>query len=328
VLRYEGVENPDYGYARLLAERQGIELIAPAVSDELLTQHVDALVCALDRPYDSVRELGLFEMYRSLRARELPVALVGEGADEFNLGYYHVLPGFAKGGDRCATAAGFREVLYERSRDVARYFSAAFIDEGLVSSVIEHNVREYYDRADIPDPLYRMEYYYIRKFLKGRLDMHDRLAMANSIETRVPYCDDDVVMASLAVPPELNLSGGTEKAILRKAFADILPESIAHRRKYALSESTDTVLYRTILRSFDAELAKADDAIWDILDKRYAVELRTIAEERISAAERDTLHDHELTAGTPLGEPLAFRIRHLFVLLTFLRWYDLYFVGT
>ena len=105
-------------------------------------------------------------------------------------------------------------------------------------------------RVPSTNPMEQMEYYYAKKFLKYRLDANDRCAMAHSMEARVPFCDNEVVRASLAVPPALNLHGDTtEKEVLRRAFEDILPAEIARRPKYALPESRDVRLYRLILSS-------------------------------------------------------------------------------
>ena len=58
----------------------------------------------------------------------------------------------------------------------------------------------------------------------------------------MPFCDNEVVRASLAVPPALNLHGDTtEKEVLRRAFEDILPAEIARRPKYALLKAAMSV---------------------------------------------------------------------------------------
>ena len=70
------------------------------------------------------------------------------------------------------------------------------------------------------------------------LQRADRMTMAHSLEGRVPFLDIDLVSFALRLPPSLKLQGdeGTEKQILRKAFKDLIPESIANRPKKKFAE--------------------------------------------------------------------------------------------
>jgi len=59
----------------------------------------------------------------------------------------------------------------------------------------------------------------------------DRVAMANSIEGRVPFLDHHVIEFANRLPSHLKIRGLREKYLLRKAFADLLPAQIATRTK-------------------------------------------------------------------------------------------------
>jgi asparagine synthase (glutamine-hydrolysing) len=59
----------------------------------------------------------------------------------------------------------------------------------------------------------------------------DRASMACSLEVRAPFLDHHVVEFALRIPPEYKLRNGTHKVILKKAFADLLPEQIINRSK-------------------------------------------------------------------------------------------------
>jgi asparagine synthase (glutamine-hydrolysing) len=65
----------------------------------------------------------------------------------------------------------------------------------------------------------------------GSLVKVDRASMACSLEVRSPFLDHHVVEFAMRIPPEYKLQGGTSKAILRSAFADLLPPDIAIRGK-------------------------------------------------------------------------------------------------
>lgn len=60
----------------------------------------------------------------------------------------------------------------------------------------------------------------------------DRVAMAHSLEIRVPYLDYRIIDFMAKVPPTWKILGLSEKHILKKAFKGILPESITSRTKH------------------------------------------------------------------------------------------------
>lgn len=66
----------------------------------------------------------------------------------------------------------------------------------------------------------------------------DRMAMAHSLEGRVPFLDMDFVALSFAVPISQKIRGSQniEKWALRKACEDLLPEDIVWRTKEKFSE--------------------------------------------------------------------------------------------
>ena len=59
----------------------------------------------------------------------------------------------------------------------------------------------------------------------------DSMSMAASIESRVPFLDHVLVEFATNIPGSLQNRGLTGKQILKSAVADLLPNSILHRRK-------------------------------------------------------------------------------------------------
>lgn len=59
----------------------------------------------------------------------------------------------------------------------------------------------------------------------------NNLTAANGVLGRSPLFDRRVVEASFAIPPEHKLDGVIEKAVLKRAVADLLPDAILHRPK-------------------------------------------------------------------------------------------------
>ena len=58
------------------------------------------------------------------------------------------------------------------------------------------------------------------------------MAMANSVEIRLPYLDPNVVDFMAQVPGKWKILGLNEKHILKKAFKGILPDTITTRSKH------------------------------------------------------------------------------------------------
>jgi asparagine synthase (glutamine-hydrolysing) len=121
--------------------------------------------------------------------------------------------------------------LVSQSRD--RYFSAAMKDR----------LGDYLAYEDVPidpervrrwDPLNQSLYYGYKIHLPGLLLNHkgDRVAMANSVETRYPFLDENVIAFASKLHPSLKLRGlMRDKYLLRQAAARVLPKEAAFRKK-------------------------------------------------------------------------------------------------
>jgi asparagine synthase (glutamine-hydrolysing) len=81
--------------------------------------------------------------------------------------------------------------------------------------------------------LNRDQYVEAQTLLSGYLlcSQGDRVAMANSIEGRVPFLDHRVIEFANRLPPHYKLRGLTEKAILRRSVRDLLPAKVLDRVK-------------------------------------------------------------------------------------------------
>lgn len=82
-------------------------------------------------------------------------------------------------------------------------------------------------------PLARDQYVEAKTLMAGYLlsSQGDRVAMANSIEGRFPFLDHRLIEFANRLPAHWKLRGLTEKHILRRALAPLLPPAIASRTK-------------------------------------------------------------------------------------------------
>ena len=88
----------------------------------------------------------------------------------------------------------------------------------------------------------------------------DRAWMANGVVYQTPFLDAKIVTFAKKIPMAWKIYGERqiEKFILREAFRDILPESIANREKlrFAMGVGTDDVMDAVVSRIIDPEEIK------------------------------------------------------------------------
>ena len=130
-------------------------------------------------------------------------------------------PGYAHG-TRWATTRRLWNLFSEDVRSQLRT-AAATVDPGI----------------DLPaefagwEPLARDQYVEAKTLLEGYLlsSQGDRVAMAHSVEGRVPFLDHRIVEFAATLPARYKLRGLHEKAVLKAALADLLPAEICARTK-------------------------------------------------------------------------------------------------
>lgn len=71
----------------------------------------------------------------------------------------------------------------------------------------------------------------IHYFMTALLERKDRMSMASGVEVRVPFADHRILEYVYNLPWELKYQGGVEKALLRQAMKDYLPEAFLKRKK-------------------------------------------------------------------------------------------------
>lgn len=90
-------------------------------------------------------------------------------------------------------------------------------------------------------------YLHLTRFLQVLLDRKDRMSMAVGLEVRVPFCDHQLVEYVFNAPWRFKTFDGGEKSLLRAATSDLVPTSIAERRKSPYPTTRDP--------AYDAALA-------------------------------------------------------------------------
>jgi len=201
--------------------------------------------------------------YVSAYAREkVKMVLTGDGGDEVLSGYtsyqgekfagqYQRLPGFARKGLQGAAATASKmssgNLRYKTNR-AARVLSESqwnFLDrlQSKASWVSQETLtgllagKEYYPVKDFlsdfmakcpyQDPFYKLMYYDFKLSLpEDMLTKVDRMSMARSLETRIPFLDHRLIEMMAHVHKDVKLQGYERKAVLRNSVGRKLPESL------------------------------------------------------------------------------------------------------
>jgi asparagine synthase (glutamine-hydrolysing) len=82
--------------------------------------------------------------------------------------------------------------------------------------------------------LEKAQYLEMKLFLSNYLlsSQGDRVAMAHSVEIRLPYLDPTVMEFMAQVPAKWKILGLNEKHVLKKSLKELLPEEITSRNKH------------------------------------------------------------------------------------------------
>ena len=116
--------------------------------------------------------------------------------------------------------------------------------EALVGTNSWSRHQEYFERVNHSDFLNQMLYLDTKVFMVSlNLTYNDKMSMASSVETRVPFLDVGLAeFAAANIPPSMKLRGGirtTTKYILKKAMQDFLPKEVVQQPKAGFGAPVD-----------------------------------------------------------------------------------------
>ncbi len=204
---------------------------------EFVTE-LEAFVWHQDEPLVST---GPYAQWRVMRgaSEKVKVLLDGQGGDELLAGYvpYHMVylrqlrkerrwRDLAR--EALASLDVLRPLIGRRLRSRSR--SRRIDERGLISDAFRASVTEPVDTRPQDDLKKRLVEDLTKYSLPCLLRYEDRNSMAFSMESRVPYLDQELVEYILALPPEAIIHGGWSRYILREAMRGVIPERIRRRR--------------------------------------------------------------------------------------------------
>lgn len=294
-----GDPSGEFAFARTVAEKFGTKHHELTISDDDFISFLPEMPYWQDEPLADPVCVPLYYLSKLARDSGTTVIQVGEGSDEIFSGY-RMYDLFRRVGQRYYRPYGYlprsmRSCIYRTTKgyvpsvleDSLRRAASgdpvflgnaiAFWDgekqrllnrkyAGETSSAL---IRELKEKNNVNDPLLGIINVELKNRLPELLLMRvDKMSMAHSIETRVPFLDEDLVAFALAIPSELKIRNGESKYILKKAAEGILPDEIIYRRKMGFCGSATTMLTPRLTRfAHEAILSSALTA--DMFNRAY-----------------------------------------------------------
>lgn len=196
-------------------------------------------------------------------SKHVTVVMSGVGGDELFAGYpWRYGPILDAGKD-------FPDLYYDHwvrllSDDQKKaFFTSDFLSRLSNTNIKDAFVAEFKPYNDQP-PLNQALAYDFKNFLQGLLIVEDRLSMAHSIESRVPFLDNELVDLCLQLPPnsKLHQANGEliSKWILKEALKGLLPEEVLTRRKQGFTPP-DATWYRGPLKPYIESILLSEECL-------------------------------------------------------------------
>jgi len=263
-------EANEIGYARLMASRYGTDHHEVTLNPEEFFASIPRLIWHEDEPMAYPSSVALYFVSR-LASEQVKVVLTGEGSDETLAGYnryritlintqigqvYHrVTPHFMRQLIRLAvqslpdtsilrkrldrtflTLPPTVDMLYFEnfavfSREWQARLLEATLQKRLASVDAYDTLHQLFEEGNGRTMLDRMLYTDTKTYMQELLMKQDRMSMAASIESRVPFLDHPLVEFVARLPDRLKLRNLTTKFILRQAMQKYLPDAILKRKK-------------------------------------------------------------------------------------------------
>ena len=115
----------------------------------------------------------------------------------------------------------------------------------------------------------------------------DKMTMASSLECRVPLLDHELVELAARIPSDIRIRRGRLKYIMKKALADLLPDSILNRAKRGFGAPVGAWIRKQLAPAMRALLS--EDAVESRGLLRWSA-VRTVIEGHQSSQEDHTDH--------------------------------------
>lgn len=259
-----GFENDGYAeidYAKRLSKKLKLENYEKTITPEEYWKVLPSVQYHMDEPLADASCVALYFVDREA-AKQVKVVLSGEGADEFFGGYniYHepfslkgfkripkpvkaVMKGIAKiAPDVKGKSFIIRGCTPMRERFVGNAFrfnerevaKVLKTPAGMPKKYIAGITGKVYDKAEAAgyDEVTTMQLIDMNFWLIGDILLKaDKMSMAHSLESRVPFLDKELFETARRIPTEFKIHDRTTKYAFRECANKYLPHEVAEKKK-------------------------------------------------------------------------------------------------
>ena len=227
---------------------------------------LNKLVISHDEPFGDAANIPLFLMCNKLK-NDIKVVLQGDGGDELFLGYrrYNIMNHrkiwtILSSLEPILKATIFRKPKYRRylrflnamNNEIPKQMALLLTQDSFLSSpydIFNNSIKSKLLQSD-PFLDYTLAYEKIKHFDLAKamsfidcqiqlpntfLEKVDKPTMANSIEVRVPFLDNNLVEYLLGIPTKYKLRMLQKKWILKKSLKGIVPDFVLNGKKKGFS---------------------------------------------------------------------------------------------
>jgi asparagine synthase (glutamine-hydrolysing) len=271
----------ELSYAGEVARHLGTEHRELVVSERDMIEHLPNLVAFRDAPVSEPSDIPIYMLAKEA-SRTVKMVLTGEGSDEILGGYpkhvferfaqaYQLVPGYVRHRliaplthslpydfRRAKTAIANLNIEDWRERYV-RWFGALNHAERARLATLrppgipERDALPPFDADPHSSTLRRILYFDQTSWLPDNLlERGDRMTMAASIESRVPFLDHELAGFVSSLPDSYRVKGFSTKWILRRAGRSLIPDSILERPKVGFRVPVNQ-WFRTRMRDYLVE---------------------------------------------------------------------------
>ena len=241
------------GFAQILAHYIDCELFTLRYSESEFREILSQIIYLNDGELYHSNSIPLYLLFKEIKNQGITVVLSGEGADEVFRGYSS---NFRFRLSKVIPKAIFLELLkkrikgkeyflqhFDNYRNSVSMINSLYIDKDKVLKHfnIEYEMlperKEIFNIMNNLSPESANSYFEQKTYLSGLLRRLDRMSMANSIESRVPFLDYRIVeyMNKIPLNKKVGYTQNSVKLILKKIAENYIPGSIINRVKRGFS---------------------------------------------------------------------------------------------
>lgn len=249
--------------ASKIAKKFGTQHHELMIQGKDITDIIKKMIHHHDEPFSDAANIPLYLMTQHVK-NDCKVVLQGDGGDELFAGYprYHIMSKYNQYKFIFTTLNAVKSLIpskYVRNKterfyplfknDQSKIRFAKFLTEereGIPEELFTENIQKNFLQTNpfkryeevtkeldfLSDNVQKLLWLDTKIILPDQfLEKVDKSTMANGVEVRVPFLDNDLASFALALPSELKVKNGVKKYLLKKALDGILPNEVLYGPK-------------------------------------------------------------------------------------------------